>query len=336
MNSADKARLEELKVRVYAKYAVKCLEKDDDLTLNDHEIECKGNMVNKAIRLLEGAGTIKRVKRDPLFSHFEIVNMEDARQYEYKPLHTWKWWNLAKEVEDTEDFLTFMSLDYQPLYGLKDTEEIYIYFHKNEFDIKVRRDNNFYYRKDLVERRDKFVLKCIVEQEIKYNLPKYIQFYAGTEPEAVTHVTSETFKFDKYCISTVIEQNDLNTIFETYTKHYEKIMAYQKSIDKFVLWVDSVGGFEEALRIIRKGIIEDLRNNFVRFEESFRYVDDRRSKRNDFDGSLTFINRVKDLFTYEILYAEGEMDGEKVDINKDINLEDNFDEPKEDDQKKAA
>ena len=90
-----------------------------------------------------------------------------------------------------------MTVDYQPLYGLKETEQIYVYFHKNEFDVKMRHEGRIdpaYYRKDLIERRDKFVLKCIVEQELKYNLPKYIQLHAGTETEIVIDDNTETFQ----------------------------------------------------------------------------------------------------------------------------------------------
>ena len=135
----------------------------------------------------------------------------------------------------------------------------------------------------------------------------------------------------------MLEQDDLHKIFQTYTEHYDKIQAYQRCLDKFIQWMNSVGGFEEVLRIIRKGIIEDLSNNIVRFKESFRYEDDRRVKRNDLaNGALAFIKRVKDLFTYEILYAEGEMDGEKVDPDIDINMEDEFDEPKEEEQQRSC
>ena len=48
--------------------------------------------------LLE-ANIIRLVRKDITTKFYEIVNMEDARQYEYKPLHTGKWWNLTKDVE---------------------------------------------------------------------------------------------------------------------------------------------------------------------------------------------------------------------------------------------
>ena len=331
MNAEDTARLKELTIRVYSKYAVKCLNKETDLVFNSYEIEKKGNREVKAVRMLKDAGIIRKVTGiDELY---EIVNIEDARQYEKKPLHTDRWWNLKKDVEEAEAFLTYMAIDYQYIEAFTESEKIYIYFHQNEFDVKLRNKTPYYYRKDLVERRDKFVLKCIVEQEIKYNLPKYIQLHAGTEPEIVREASNETFKFDKYCISTVIEQNELDAIFESYTKNYNKIQAYQKSLDKFMQWVDNVGGFEEAVRIIRKGIIEDLRKDFVRFTESFRYED---RPWNDLEDALSYIKRVKELFTYDILYSEGEMDGEVFNRDTDINMEAEFDEPKQEEDKEAA
>ena len=337
MNTADKARLEELKLRVYAKYAVKALNKED-LALTDQEIESNRGRVNKAIGLLRDANIIRPLPKEL----FEVMDIEDAHQYESKPLHTVKWFNLVKDVEEVDTLLDYVKIDYKYPERFSEPEQIYIYFHKNEFDVKIRNGVSFCYRKDLVERRDKFVLKCIVEQEIKYNLPKYISMYAGTDPETIHCEDTAKFKFDKYCISTVIEQDLLEDIFKTYTEHYEKILLYQEAMDKTVRWIDSVGGFEEAIHIIRKGIIEDLSNNLVRFPKSFRYEDKgdsyfNENKDNDLgDGVFNFIKRVKDLFTYDILYAEGEMDGVAFDPDIDINLEDEFDEPKEADQKEAA
>ena len=70
MNTADKARLEELKVRVYSKYAVKCLEKETDLTIIDSEIERKGNRVGKADKDASGS---KHNKACPKRYNYQVL-----------------------------------------------------------------------------------------------------------------------------------------------------------------------------------------------------------------------------------------------------------------------
>ena len=260
--------------------------------------------------------------------------MENARQYECKPEHSKRWVALVDDVKCCNTYLDYLNVDYKALSDYPEPEQIYIYFHKDEFDIHTRDRTKYYYLKEHIERRNKFVLKCIVEQEIKYNLPKYLNLYAGTVPETVCEYTDKIYMFDRYCLSTVFEQDELAGIFQGYEDNYKSILAYHESLNRVLQWVEKVGGFPEAVRIIRKGVIEDLQKDFVRFEESFRY-DKTDDLKNDLEGAIPYIQRVKNLLTYDTLYLSpgmgiGQDEGSEAFCNGDpLDMEEEFDEPKD-------
>jgi hypothetical protein len=325
MNAEDKARLDELALRVYALHASYSLD-GMDCEFRSRDIEHHGGRKAKAIRLLLANKIITAASTDMDKNElYKVVDMNLARPLAQKPTHSKKWICLESEITRAETSYDLAAVDYEEIDHFSEPEKIYIYFHQDEFDVKVRTQYGekakYYYLKECIERRDKFVLKNIIEYELKVNFSKYVNMFAHTD--LIQTCEDQTFEFDRYCISTVFEQGDLDEIFKGYKENYEEIAAYQRSLDQTLDWVKKVGGFDEALRIMRKQIISDLLREEVRF------------KRDDGEPSLNitflYIRRVKHLLAYETLYVGEEMEGELVkDVGSPVlNMEDGFDEPRD-------
>jgi hypothetical protein len=336
MNTADKARLEELCLHVYANHAVLSINgKKPYFTgeakfwredCSEHNIiESNKGRLPKALRLLTEANIIKKTSRKDL--PYEIVDIEKARSYETKPTHCTFWVALTEEIDEADSLKKYRAIDYKSPEDLKESEAIYLFFHLNEFDVITLKEYNYYHLKETIERRDKFVLKCLVELELKYNFPKYVNLFAKTVNKVVTSVLEERYRFDKYAISTVFESNQLYDIFKTYTDNYERITSFKESLDRTLRWVNEVGGFEEAIKTMRLQIIEDLKAGKIRFKTSFEnsgatksslYSDDadddvtETAYPNHLEGAMSYIEGVKHLLDYAILYDVTVMGGEEV------------------------
>jgi hypothetical protein len=322
MNAEDKARLEELSIKVYAAYAQNALlgvVRD----LSKYSIEHKENRLAKALRILfadnvieqgadgkddgEGIGNAESLKR------YKIVDIERARIFESKPTHILKWRALDKDVESANELKDFLGIDYHHISDFSEAEKIYIYFHEDEFDVHVENSNNkYYHRKDCVERRNKFVLKNIVEYEMTVNFTKYLRLFANTD--TVCNDEQVTFGFDRYSISTVFDMNELDTIFAEYEKNYNLMTAFQTSLNKTLAWVDSVGGFDEAIKIIRKQIIDDIQKDHVRFTGDVKVISASYYYSSEYKLNRVFpyVKTVSHLLTYDTLYVGEEMSGTEI------------------------
>lgn len=144
--------------------------------------------------------------------------------------------------------------------------------------------------------------------------------------ELVCDQETQTFKFPRYCISTVFEQAELEKIFEDYKANYEEMSNFMASLNQTLKWVNDVGGFDEALRIMRKQIISDIIRQEVRFHvpKSYSQFDEEYQLGRVFN----YTKRLQHLLDYNILYTGEEMDGEVVkNVGKYALDMEGFDEP---------
>lgn len=386
MNKEDKARLDELKLKVWAKVARQFLEPDKDPDekemngiLHCSSIESHGGRIDKAIRLLTADGMLQVVKIDKSTNAYKILKMEEARAVESKPVLTKRWEDLLDGIHDGNKRLdskviankelgsnAYLTEGYKTIDGFSEAEQIYLYFHPEEID-KVKLESNSYrhyeyYLKDQMTFRNKMVLKCLIELEMLYNFPQYLQMYAGFDKEAVIPENKTTFTFNKYAISSIFLNDKIAELFTEYTAIKDKANHMRKAFDMVNAWVDSVGGFEEAIRIIRKGIMADFLSKTLRFPKGLREMSSFKWKHNDLEDlslpdqddidydaldysrKFKFIEDHKDLFTYDTLYGDTELLGETIlqrpvynpnrhywsnsnDIIDPINLKEEFDEP---------
>jgi len=380
MNKEDKARLDELKLKVWAKIARQSIEPDKDPdekkmigVLHRSSIESHGGRIDKAIRLLTDDDMLQVVKIDKTTTAYKILKIEEARAVESKPVLTKRWDDFINGIHDGNkqldskdipgqepDFNAYLTEGYKTLEGFSEAEQLYIYFHRDEIDKATIKSSSYrhheYYLKDQMTFRNKMVLKCLIELEMLYNFPLYLQMYAGFNSEAVIPENKTTFTFRKYAISSIFLNDKIAELFAEYTKIKDKANHMNKSFEVVNAWVDSVGGFEEAIRIIRKGILADFLNKTLRFPKSLKGMTSYRRRSAftneeldetdelDYSRKFKFIEDRKDLFTYDTLYGDTELLGETIlqrptyynrgyysnnEIINPINLKEEFDEPED-------
>lgn len=346
MNKADQERLLELKIHVWAAIAKQLINPDKDPdeiadqgTLSRVRIELKRNRIDKAIRMLTDAGVIELVKgiKDKDLQRYKILKFDEANAVSVKPVFDPFWSNHMSDVntsmfksENNTD--TLNNVGYKSITMFNEAEQIYIYYHPEEFDVYVweRKYSNSddvitgkeYYSKELLEFRNKMVLKCLVERELLVNFPKYLQSNAEYSKEVISASDRNTFHFRKYAVSSVFLLNEINGIFQTYEEHTNKINLLMDAFNKTNAWVDSVGGFEEAIKFIRKQIINDYTANLRRFDVCAIDADMARASGYDeynastiteeYDTRFKYINEHLDLFNYATLYEDPALKGSEV------------------------
>lgn len=343
MNKQDQERLFELKLRVYAKVASQLIDPDNDPddpvdngTLFAGQIEDHRGRVNKAIALLTNAGVIEKIKcKNPDLQRYKILKFDEAENLGVKPEFDLFWKNhidevssgMFREIDTTEEAVqesldivdttndNLKDIGYQSFSDFSDAEKIYVYYHQDEFDVYTWKNEHYtgkrYYRKDLLIFRHKMILKCLVELELLYNFPQYLQHFAGYDIKVVEAVIETEFEFRKYAISSVFLKNEINEIFATYEEHNNKANLMREALNKTITWVNSVGGYKEAIKIIRKQIIEDFSKGKKRFELC---LEDAKTKgfNREYLTRFKFIESHTDLFNYETLYEDISLKGDEV------------------------
>jgi hypothetical protein len=344
MNKQDQERLLELKLRVYAKVASQLIDPDtdpDDLvdngTLIEGQIEDHKGRVDKAVRMLKEAGVIEniKIKKDGV-QRYKILKFNEAEALGVKPGFDPFWKNRIDDVSsgmyreiDTNEEAVQETLDivdntddnlkdigYKHFREFSDSEKIYIYYHQDEFDVYTWKNEHYtgkeYYRKDLLTFRHKMILKCLVELELLYNFPQYLQYFSGYDTKVIDSVTETEFEFRKYAISSVFLKNELTEIFSTYEEHNNKANLMREALNKTIAWVKSIGGYKEAIKIIRKQILEDFSNGKKRFELCLEDPNTHQGINREYLTRFKFIESHKDLFNYETLYEDVNLKGDEV------------------------
>lgn len=350
MNTADKERLLELKIHVWYQVAHKLIENEDHpYILPGYEIETHKGREDKAIRLLTDAGIITKTGNKV----YKVLRFEEAKELATKPIFNINWdQQILGEVHEGITLLNRLNkAGYKAIERFSKTEVLYIYFHKDEFNtIKEKNEHHdngwdIFYLKELTVLRDKMVLKALVEIELQNNFPQYIQHFVGYDSSLIYPSVKEEFTFKKYAISSVFLNGELEGIFESYTNNTNKANAMNDAFNRTIAWVDSAGGYQEAIKIIRKQIIKDFTENFKRFAVCLYPDDSDRLASVSYSPRFKFINNHKDLFNYETLYfdpAVPALKGEEVlnlnyesngwhrrDTLEPIDFKEEFDEPED-------
>ena len=340
MNKLDQERLHELKLRVWAHVAFQLIDPDDDpdekldnYTIADHQIEKNKGRMDKAIRLLLGAGIIEKIStKSEGLDRYKILKFEEADAIGVKPEFGNYWSNCLSDVQDCmfldSDNLspqetldldinykreTLSGLEYKSFREFDDAEKIYVYYHQDEFDVYTWDNGKFtgkvYYRKDILTFRHKMILKCLVELEIFNNFPQYVGQYAGCNQKVDFPDNLQKFTFYKYAVSSIFLKDEIGSILQVYEDNKNKANLMLKSFNKTNAWVESVGGFDEALRIIRKQVIEDFRSSNKRFEKNMVTFC---PQSHSYSIIFKFVSKHLDIFNYETLYGDTALKEEKV------------------------
>jgi hypothetical protein len=341
MNKQDQERLLELKLRVYAKVASQFIDPDNDPDDNNdstviYESNIEGNKgrIDKAVRMLKEAGVIEKLKsKIPDITHYKVLKFDEAKALGIKPEFDLFWRNhigdvsngMYREIDAGEEAIqesldiedttndNLKDIGYKSFREFSDAEKIYIYYHMDEFDVYTWKREKYtgkeYYRKDLLTFRHKMILKCLVELELLFNFPHYLKHFSGYE--ILEASIANDYEFRKYAISSVFLKDEINDILATYEEHKNRANLMQDAFNKTVAWVKSVGGYKEAIKVIRKQIIEDFSKGKKRFELCLEDAETNGYKR-EYLTRFKFVESHIDLFNYETLYEDVSLKGDEV------------------------
>ena len=321
MNKVDTERLTELKVHVWSRVAKYLLEekKEDPYQIFDSFIESHRGRVNRALTLLKKAEVISKTKGKDK-NLYNILKFEESKKLSVKPTFTK---NLVDTIiinvnNNSDDYKNLKRLGYKYLQNFTEAEILYIYWHLDEFNVITWKNENYikkvyylkvYYLKEQMTFNNKAILKSFVELELLSNFPQYIQAQVGYSDQLIRPEIELEFEFKKYAISSVFLNGELEAIFECYKEHNDNVNAMLDSFNKTKAWVANVGGYQEAIKLIRKGIIDDFSKNIKRFPmNSGKDV----LYNQDYVAIFRFINDFPKLFNYETLYGDPELEGEKI------------------------
>ena len=86
--------------------------------------------------------------------------------------------------------------------------------------------------------------------------------------------------------------------------------------------MNQVGGFPEAIKILRQQIIKDFREGVVRFDQCFKkdtaslnvssFNKEKDANKNPLYNALAYLKGVKDLISYDKLYGDLALGGEEI------------------------
>lgn len=317
MNAEDKARLLELKIHVWAHVAKALLEKDSDpYIMFQSEIEFNRGRWAKALRLLNSEGILKHLDKE----RYEVLKFDEAKALATKPVFDLVWHKsvLYDVYTGLTEAKTINSAGYMDIDKFRKTDILYLYFHQDEFNsIKFgyQDRNDGFYLKELETIRNKMILKSLLEIELQNNFPQYVRHFAGYKDTAILSDIHTEFEFKKYAMSSVFVREGFADIFEQYKEQAELANDLYEAFNKTRSWVESVGGYSEAVKIIRKQILQDFTEGHRRFSNytCLSEIEDVKSyKSMGYDHMFDFVAKNKGLFSYEALYLDPALDGEEV------------------------
>lgn len=324
----DKARLHELKLKIWALVADNLIDKKlvnkrlansseankptDASVLTSAQIESHNGRLPKALRLLESNDYIVPSEVSPDNETYQVLRFEESQSYGLKPEMT-----LKSEAIDYE--LTYVSGSAEKLarvgyFRLSDcAERIYLWWHLDEYDVNPQ--NNYVYEKAKLNYLRKEVMRAVIERRIKIDFPGYVQMIA---PSVTTVSNQKTFitvpnpiSFKDFNLPTLEKNlNHFETALEQMEKHNEDLNT--------VLNIAS-GQFASLMELIRKTVINDFLNGYERFPKTFNIpsgdVEKHRSR-----YIFQFFDMFRDLCSYETLYLDPELGGPEI---KDVSLSTN-------------
>lgn len=336
MNAKDKARLHELKLRVWAAVAKKLraekthridpdCEPLDAFVIRAPQIESHKGRFPKALKLLESEGYVTpfgkyKAKRCSEVDVYRVLRFEESVEYGVKP-------TMVENIEFINQGLNFACFA-ENMAGIgytcdfKDTSEIYLWWHLDEYDCSPQ--SLFVYEKAKLDLLRKRVLRTLVERRVKEDFPGYIQ-------AIVPGVTAVAFETTSFSFPNPISFKDLNE-----AKLEENLKEYEIELERMIRYLSDLnaildvisGRFEFFMGKIRRMVIHDFLNGFERFPQGFKSrgrnplapgeKDIAHSACPNRSNSIfRFFDKFRDLCSYETLYLDPEVGSTEV---KDLSL----------------
>lgn len=272
MNQKDKERLNELLLKIWGKVAKNHRTEfdpdfdkvKDPFVLLESDIEGHKGRINKALRLLEGyiqeEGKVKTYYSEE--RTFRILRFEESKSLGTEPEMITDLNVINKDISYNEG-----SSDKVIKSGFKSElswlEEIYIYWHKNEYLIV----NESIYKKALLNDHFKRVMRLLVERTLKKDFPGYVQMIA---PKVMALSFEETsITMEKPILFQEFDMETLEKKLTAYKDALELTEHRLKDINEILNIVEARGGFTEVIKEIRKQIIADFLNGYERFPQGF-------------------------------------------------------------------
>lgn len=330
MNQKDKERLNELLLKIWGKVAKNHRTEfdpdfdkvKDPFVLLESDIEGHKGRINKALRLLEGYIQKEGIKEE---GTFRILRFEESKSLGTKPKMITTLDIINQDISYHEGSANkVITSGFNP--DLSWSEEIYVYWHKNEYLIV----NEGIYEKALLNDHFKRVMRLLVERTLKRDFPGYVQMIA---PKVMALSFEETsITMEKPILFQEFDMETLEKKLTAYKDALELTEHRLKDINEILNIVEARGGFKEVIKEIRKQIIADFLNEYERFPQGFSDKnrnplppnikdtyknpgDVARSKKSNYIFKL--FNKYRDLVSYENFYCDPNIGDEQT---KDITI----------------
>lgn len=297
MNAKDTARLEQLKLRVWAKVASRLIKgKNNPYHVSDRDIENKGNRINKAKTMLRDAGYIipSSVKDNCNHTLYEVLHFEDSKNLGTAPVFDTTGKDLYKTITGVYKENHEIA-GYRNISSIPPLERIYVSWHLDQYTVA----DDHVFPKNLQETRLKDVLRTVVEMHFQEDFWEKLETFLGLQKDSlkivdgllfVRNFSSTAFGFGKETIE------GTGGFLEEY-QHYEQYFkAVQYHIHKFLDIVRAKGGYEKIVEEMRRATMQELLHN-----APLHLNDD-----NDDDEKehSSFILKHANYFHYDVLYAD--------------------------------
>jgi hypothetical protein len=264
----DQERVEQLKLRVWGHVARNLLNGEDaPYEIPESEIESNRGRIGKALRDLSEYVRYIRTDKSQYSSGtkiYKVLRFEESKSYKgdltfFSDLH-----NIHKLVikgETPDNQIQFDTIAYKRTTEISLSNNIYIYWHLDEFDIiSEGKGRSLIYPKTLLETRVKAVLRAIIEQHVYTYYHSWIETFLGI-PKGSMRIDDEikikvrNFAAHSYRLS---KENFLgdNGYLKEYTHFADYFQALAKSLKEFDQKIQDHGGYDTIVETYRKETIK--------------------------------------------------------------------------------
>ena len=270
MNKEEKARQEELLLKVWAKIAKQSLEgkKDWDILPVD-SIESHKGRRDKAIRLLSGytqyAGKATAFYGTPS-TQYKILRMEESKALAVRGPYIVKRDEIYDEMFNNLNGVSnehaFEEAGYLQVGTLTQEVLLHVYWYPEQYQIIKSGDNVLVYPKDQLKERDRMILRAIVEHHFQRNyrhsIERYLGIKEGTFKDTLSfelNIRNHSYMAYNFNQERILGKNGYLEEYEHYIRYFTKL---KESIEELKKIVDSKGGYAKVVEEMRKDSINIL------------------------------------------------------------------------------
>lgn len=334
MNREDTVRLNELKTRIYGVAAKKLLSGEGvPFEIEKDAIESHAGRIDKALRLLNEDRCIKlsriEKKEDDYYkresAYYAVLKYEtDSKTLEKCPVFINKWNDLYKEIfsyHGMPDSDTQMSLvGYLKIDNLDNAEALYVYWHKELFNFITQDKHQYVYPLADLVTRTRGMLRAIVEHCIYEEYHDLLANLLGYKKGSLYREETFNISYRNVAHNIVLMTKEA---MDSFIAEYQHRMTFFKSLYESLLEfkskTEAAGGYEEIVRTLRKGMIDDL------YKKAPLRINIQKDANNTETYLARFILKSADHFKYDILYGSDEsvmyLDKNRVDAEHNTKFE---------------